>query len=154
MRSADFVILAEGANQGSFFRFDINGRMKAPDLVALKESYLVVAEGKLRGRNLFRRPKARDYSDFDSMAHIAAEEAVQRKLAREAATRLQALGTDLPFRTLRIMPMVFAMNELAQEAELGISKGVTLVELTLNPARLMGVYGKSAEVVTRLLRKD
>ena len=49
MRSVQFFVLAEGANQGSFFRFDVNGRAKAPDLVALKETHLIVAEGKLKG---------------------------------------------------------------------------------------------------------
>jgi Holliday junction resolvase len=136
MRSSGFWVLAEGANQGSFFRFDVKGRAKAPDLVALKREYLIVAECKLRGRDSFRASTDRDFSDFESMAHLAAKGHAQIKLAIEAATRVKALGLNLQPETIRVVPLILAMDELETRSEISASAGVTLVEAGLNPARV------------------
>jgi hypothetical protein len=152
LRSAHFLVLAEGANQGSFFRFEMHGRIKAPDLVALQDRYLIIGEGKVKGRDSFRRPKGRRHSDFECMAYLAATPCIQRKLAREATRRAKTFKPLVEASQLMIVPVIFAIGGLAPHAQLAAISGVTLVEVAVDAAKLGGVYGCSAPAIKRLMR--
>lgn len=89
LRQRGFVILAEGANQGSAFRFQVaSRRSKAPDLVAFHNGTLVVMEGKIRARDLFvSRPGTE--SDFDCLTELAGNPTAHASLMTEAQRRLE-----------------------------------------------------------------
>lgn len=96
LRLRGFTILAEGANQGSAFRFRLaSGRYKAPDLVAFHDGTLVVMEGKIRARDLFvSRPGTE--SDFDCITDLAGNPTAQASLTTEARRRLEHSGYGRP----------------------------------------------------------
>ena len=64
---------------------------------------------------------------------------------------MQTFKPNLKPQTLKILPVVFASSDLAPEAERGLSAGVTLIELAINPARIKGIFGRSTELVAQLL---
>lgn len=99
LRLRGFAILAEGANQGSAFRFPLaSGRCKAPDLVAFQGETLVIMEGKVRARDLFVARRGTE-SDFDCITDLAGNLTAQSALIKEALRRLEHSGYGRPLVT-------------------------------------------------------
>lgn len=95
LRGRGFVVLSEGANQGSAFRFQLaSGRYKAPDLVVYRANTLVVMEAKIRPKDLFSSSRVGE-SDFEALNELAGNQAAQKKLALEAQRRLEHSGNGL-----------------------------------------------------------
>lgn len=65
-------ILAAGGNQAALFRFHIEGKRKAPDLVFVLGDCGYVFEAKCTSAALLRKGD-REFSDVDSMFHLASD---------------------------------------------------------------------------------
>ncbi len=108
LRSEGWLVLAEGGNQGAAFRYAVEGIMKAPDVVALREVELLVAEGKLRARDLVIAGK-RGVSDLAACQALAQSSETKLILAHEAARRCRASGISCASAdAILVRPVLFS----------------------------------------------
>jgi hypothetical protein len=111
LRCHRFHVLATGGNQGAAFRFPVGGRWKAPDLVAERNGYVLVAEGKIRARELFKSTN-RGFSDFTSMNVLAQTPELQALICAEVADRMDTYGEKRDASKLVVSTGLFAADDL------------------------------------------
>ena len=111
LRRERFHVLAAGANQGAAFRFPVGGRWKAPDLVAERDGQVLVAEGKILARELFKSGP-RTFSDFGAMAFVAEDPTAQATISAEVARRMATYGENRDPARLVINVAVFAGDDI------------------------------------------
>lgn len=124
LRERGYTILALGANQGGYLRFQTSKRTwKWPDLVAIRERETVVGEAKCVASHLFTRSRGR-LSDCESLVWLASGSNAVNLLAR-VAYRASRLGLALPDPPqLRLIPCLVAGSPFG-----GLMPGVEPVEL-------------------------
>lgn len=94
-RSRRFLVLTEGANQGSGFRYrTVRGGWKAPDLVVQRGRTILVCEAKLRSADLFRSSSS--VSDYGALTDLITSTQGVGAIKAEAQRRISGLGFTPP----------------------------------------------------------
>lgn len=128
-RSRRFLVLTEGANQGSGFRYRTAQGWKAPDLVVHRGCTTLVCEAKLNPADLFRSTSS--VSDYEALKGLLTSAEGALAVKAEARRRISALGHQAPLNLL-VGGMLLAGRSF-NSAQLALINGSPLIGIVVDP---------------------
>lgn len=95
LRSIGHIVLAGSGNQAGLFNFHLpSGKRKAPDVVAVINSHILVCEAKVKSSDLLRSQKD-DICDMDVMIYLANSSSAQLEIIDNVNKVLHGIAIQL-----------------------------------------------------------
>ena len=93
LESANFLILVHGGNQSGLLNYNIGNKFrKSPDIVAFRNPYVLIFEGKVRAGELFKTRYG--ISDYEAIKYIIEFDETKNEILKKVRLILLNLGLD------------------------------------------------------------
>jgi len=136
LKAQSFLILAQGGNQAGSFRFALNlQKTKAPDLVAFRETTILVCEAKVKASSLFSVSK-NSSSDLDSILYLMNSEKPQSEVKSFFERKLPLLNIPIPNET-QIRGCLIAGNSFKRYLYKILSPKILLLSVDTDNSRVV-----------------